>query len=199
MNESRFESLTAALEGRFNRPFKALPENLQRRVLQDLTLPYPWDKYTSEERRSAAAQWDYHNDPAMAPLRKAAWDYCQECDEWKSKATPTALDKVAQDSGLRAAQERFTAFEQKFNATDDGHIRVRQDRMSFEIEDAIRELGAKYTPAHVLRKLASYIGKSGSCIVGSNGNGVRWKDERDKPHDLDIDALKKRIYRRKAR
>jgi hypothetical protein len=57
-----FNSLTTALEGWFEKPLADLPDEQQQRI-RDAFFPMPWDRLNENQRRSAADQIDYWNDP----------------------------------------------------------------------------------------------------------------------------------------
>jgi hypothetical protein len=192
-NAAGFESLTAALEGQFNKPLRKLPKKLRGRVKHDFFLSRPWDEYTGDQRRSAAAQWDDQNDPAMETLRKGAWDLAIECGEWEATETPTALDKAARDAGLRDARERFAALEAQVS-----HARgqTRHDPMRHDIDAAIAELGRGCTALQIMLKLKSWAGKQGHCIMATIPNGVTWKNSRGTSSTLTLKALGQRLARR---
>jgi len=66
---AKFESLATALAPYFGKPIDQMPEDLRRRIIQDLVIP-PWDTLTEDQRRSAAMQWDMHFDPALKDERR---------------------------------------------------------------------------------------------------------------------------------
>jgi hypothetical protein len=191
-NAAAFESLTAALEGQFNTPFAKLPEQLRERVKNDFFLSQPWDEYTGEQRRRAAAQWDWQNDPAMEPVRRGAWDCAVECGEWESTAIPTALDKVARDAGLHMARERFAALEER---SSQARGQTRHDSMRRDIDTAMAELGSDCTPREIMFKLKSWAGKEGHCITTTTRSGVTWKKTCGALQTLTLKALKQRLTR----
>jgi hypothetical protein len=194
-NGADFESLTAALDGHFDKPFVKLPQKLRERVERDFFLSRPWDEYTGDQRRRAAAQWDYQNDPATETLRRGAWDCAIECGEWEATAIPTALDKVARDTGLRMERERFAALEERLSQA---RGQTRHDPMRRDIEAAIAELGRDFTPRKVMSRLKSWAGKEGHCITTLTPTGVTWKNSGGTPQTLTLKALGQRLTRRRA-
>lgn len=210
-----FESLTAALGGWFDQPLADLPDAQRRRVEQDFR-PMGWDTLTPDQRRSVAAQWDYQHDPATEEEREQFWKLWCEYDEvkrkvagWESVATPTALDMATKDDRLGEARGRFNTLEKQLKRMPSDHVpdnesasvakasrRSRNDIMSAEIEQAIRELGNDWTPYQVMHKLRSYAGKGGSCITEAGLKFVVWCNASQEPMKLNMQALRKRLERR---
>ena len=107
-----FESLTLALEAWFERPSKALPDELRHRMEQDFVVP--WDDLEPAQRRCVALQWDYHNDPATQEERKRWWDIFQKMDaikqqiaEWEVAAAPTAGDLALREARLMELRQEL--------------------------------------------------------------------------------------------
>jgi hypothetical protein len=102
-----FASLTAALDGWFDKPLSELPGAIQERVREDF-FPMPWDELSAEQRKSVARQWDYHNDPATESVRQYWWDFFSKNDElkkqieqWSSVAAPTAGELAEKERRLK--------------------------------------------------------------------------------------------------
>jgi len=68
-----FNSLQTVLVDWFDTPLKDLPRELRQRIQNDL-FPLPWDSLSSEQRRSAASQWDQLNDPVLAEGKEYWWN-----------------------------------------------------------------------------------------------------------------------------
>jgi hypothetical protein len=74
----------------------------------------------------------------------------------------------------------------------------RCDLLSIEIDAAIEELGGHPTPKAIMKKLQGYAGSPGSCIIKVLSGGVRWRTNSGVQKNLDIEALQKRLKRRKT-
>ncbi|HWQ39356.1 MAG TPA: hypothetical protein VNM24_12240 [Burkholderiales bacterium] len=103
---SGFNSLTAALEGWFDKLLRDFPKDLQKRIERDF-FPMPWDNLSPAQRRSVAQRWDYQSDPATEQDRQFWCDLFVRKDaiekqiaEWKAVATPTASDLAQPEAGL---------------------------------------------------------------------------------------------------
>jgi hypothetical protein len=107
-----FESLTLALEGWFDRPSDALPDQLRRRMEQDFVVP--WDYLAPAQRRSVAIRWDYNNDPATQADRKFWCDFYQRIDaikqqlaEWEVAPVLTASDLALKEARLKELRQEL--------------------------------------------------------------------------------------------
>ncbi len=202
MSSEAFQPLTESLAGHFEKPLSELPYELRVRVEQEF-LPQPWDQLTAAQRVGVVGQLDYQNDPHFGPLREGAWEYWRKRDEWEATATPTALDKVAQKDELRAVEEKYSELEGRYRyranecATEQRSGRTRVDGMCEEIANAIRDLGPECTSQQVMRRLKGFAGMPGSCIKASKDAGVTWTGEHGQELELNMDALRKRLRRRK--
>lgn len=114
---SSFDSLTVACEGWFDKPLCDLPAPLRQRIGEDFS-PMPWDRLTTEGRRSVAQQIDYYADPALEPLRQFWWEWAErkhsiltQITEWEAVATPTALDLAQKETRLAELQQELTVIE----------------------------------------------------------------------------------------
>lgn len=112
-----FESLTAALEGWFDKPKDGLPDKQRHRVEVDF-FPMPWDDLSPERRRSVAAQWDYQHDPAMESDRQYWWDFYirmsvieTQIAQWEAVATPTAGDLTLKETRLAECRQELARME----------------------------------------------------------------------------------------
>ncbi len=63
-----FESLTAELDGWFDKPLAELPNPQRNRVETDLPTGL-WDHLSADQRRRWATDWDYQHDPATGDER----------------------------------------------------------------------------------------------------------------------------------
>lgn len=102
-----FESLTAALDGWFDKPLSELPEALQERVREDF-FPMPWADLSAEQRKSVARQCDYQNHPATETDRQLWWDFAikedeleKQIEQWESVAAPTARELAEKERRLK--------------------------------------------------------------------------------------------------
>jgi hypothetical protein len=100
-----FECLTLVLERYFDKPLEELPDVLRKRVEQAFMVS--WERLSEKQRRYAAQEWDYKNDPAMAADRQFWWDFWLRKDEidhqiaqWEAAATPTASDMAVKEERL---------------------------------------------------------------------------------------------------
>jgi len=116
---SSFDSLTAALEGGFDKPLRDLPKDMQKRIEQDF-FPMPWDDLSPDQRRSVAQQWDYRHDPATEQDRQFWWGFFLRKDaiekqiaEWEAVATPTASDLAQQEARLSELRKKLARMEEQ--------------------------------------------------------------------------------------
>lgn len=152
-----FNSLTTALEGWFDKPLADLPDEQQQRI-RDAFFPMPWDRLNENQRRSAADQIDYWNDPATEDKREQRWQLLCKLDvleremaEWKAVATPTSLDKATRDDRLKALRGEFEAIKAEYWGTGDAPARA-------EASDGIpRVRPRRSTPATEVAALVSSI------------------------------------------
>lgn len=114
---SSFDSLTLACEGWFDKPLCDLPDALRQRIEEDF-LPMPWDRLTAAGRRDVTQQIDYHDDPAMEPVRQFWWGWAErkhsimtQITEWEAVATPTALDLAQKEARLEELRQELAGIE----------------------------------------------------------------------------------------
>ena len=117
MNEYR--SLTAALEGWFDKPLRDLPVDLQTRIAEDF-FPMPWHQLSPDQRRSVALQWDAQNDPALEDERQFWWEFFNRRSElaarlatWKETAAPTASDLALREERIAALERELAEMDQQ--------------------------------------------------------------------------------------
>lgn len=115
----RFESLTLALEGHFEKLLADLPRTLRTRVTKEF-FPLPWDQLTPEQRRSGTLQWDYQRDPATEDEREFWWNfYVREDDlkkqiaHWADVQTPSASDLALKEVRLTELRRQLAHMEQQ--------------------------------------------------------------------------------------
>lgn len=115
--DQEFESLTLALEGRFDNNLDDLPEAVRQRVEREFFMKR-WDSLSADQRRSVALDWDYRHDPATAQERQYWWNFFTRLDElqaqmeqWQSAETPTASDIALKESRLKALQQEIDRME----------------------------------------------------------------------------------------
>lgn len=109
----RFDSVTIALEGWFDRPLAELPAALRQRVEREMS-PIPWDHMAAVQRRTVALQLDYQHDPATEQGRKFWWDFFQRMDglkkqiaQWDATATPTASELALKEARLKELRQEL--------------------------------------------------------------------------------------------
>lgn len=93
-----FASLTATLDGWFDKPLSELPVALQKRVREDF-FSIPWDKLSFKQRQSVARQWDYQNDPTTETDRHW-WDFFIKKGALKSRSSSGNLLPRPQQGSL---------------------------------------------------------------------------------------------------
>jgi hypothetical protein len=121
-----FESLTIALEGWFDKPLSELPETLRKRVDVEFP-PVPWDDLSVEQRRGAALDFDYGNDPATTQARQFGWDFFvrqddlkRQLEHWTRVDAPTASDLALKETRLADLHQKLARMElQKRQARGD--------------------------------------------------------------------------------
>jgi hypothetical protein len=116
--QASFESLSAALEGWFEKPLAELPGPLRSRV--DAEYPLSWDLLTSDQRQGFAGQWDAQHDPALESERKYWWDFYlrkgeieKQIEKWSAVETPTAIDLAQKETRLAELKRELAGMEQK--------------------------------------------------------------------------------------
>ncbi len=113
-----FSSLTSILADWFDLPRRDLPSAVRQRVEEDL-FPLPWDALTANQRRSAALQWDYQNDPATEAERQAGWNLFVskweielQIKQWEFVGAPTATDLAMKEERLRELKRELAGIEE---------------------------------------------------------------------------------------
>jgi hypothetical protein len=113
----KFESLTLALDGWFNTDRLELPDALRKRVEFEF-FPAPWDNLSSSQRRSAALQLDYQNDPTTELDRRKWSDFLgrkyeleKQILHWETIACHTASEWVQKESRLKELRQEFSRME----------------------------------------------------------------------------------------
>lgn len=78
----------------------------------------PWDKLSTADRRSAALQRDYQEDPATEQERRFLWDSGERTQsikthiaEWNTIATPTASDLALKEIRLAELRHKLSSIE----------------------------------------------------------------------------------------
>jgi len=112
-----FESLTLALDDWFDKNLDDLPEAIRQLIERDL-FPLPWDGLSADQRRCAALQWDYQNDPATEEERQYWSNFFadrrekqKKMEQWQYVATPTARDMALKESHLKGLQQEIDRME----------------------------------------------------------------------------------------
>ncbi len=126
VNSEEFKSLTLVLDGWFDKKLDDLQIDLRECVEREF-FPNLWDVLSADQRRSAALQLDYQNDPATKQDRQYWWNFFvrlheleTKIDEWESAETPTASDIVLKESRLKELQQELDRMElQKRQARGD--------------------------------------------------------------------------------
>jgi hypothetical protein len=152
--QASFESLSAALEGWFDKPVSELPDPLRNRV--DAEYPVAWDLLAADQRQGFAEQWDAQHDPALESERKYWWDFYllkgeieQQIEKWSEVETPTATDLAQKETRLAELKRELAGMEQKERQTQRG----RPDRQQ---PDALHLVGRpNYIAIPIARKLLS--------------------------------------------
>ncbi|MBU1191862.1 MAG: hypothetical protein KKA36_02385 [Gammaproteobacteria bacterium] len=118
---STFNSLTLALEGLFASQLDDLPVPLRQRVEQDL-FPLPWNELSANQRRVAAFQWDYQNDPDTEQDRERWFDFEEQklelkrqIGKWEAAASPTTSDLAMKETKLKELRESLARMEHDQN------------------------------------------------------------------------------------
>jgi len=99
---ARDKMLVYEFEGWFDKKIKDLP-NTKKELLKnkDPILFALWDKRSPEDRKKAAIDTDYQNDPATKKERERISELITEREEWEQVDTPTALDKAKRGGGTQ--------------------------------------------------------------------------------------------------
>lgn len=127
---SRFDSLTLALDGRFDCQLSNLSDVLRERIGREFCA-MPWDELSADQRRSVALQIDYQDDPATEHERRYWWDF------YEHRGTRVA--------GIAESEAK--------PASTAGEVAQREDRLAklradLEcLEQTARPQGARYEPA----------------------------------------------------
>lgn len=144
---NNFVSLAKALEGYFDKPLNELPNGLRERVLK--SFPMPWDKLSSDQRRSQVSEWDYLHDPAVdqnilhlqqryrvsendqedeleqqesRELIERKYALEKRLSKWEKVSTQTASDLALQENQLDKLTPELDAVNKKlFHARGDYH------------------------------------------------------------------------------
>lgn len=69
-----------------------------------------WNERSPEERKQAAIDTDYQNDPATEKERERIFELITEREEWEQVETPTALDKAKQEEKLKEIRAELESF-----------------------------------------------------------------------------------------
>lgn len=186
-----FESLTADLDGWFDKPMDSLPDKQRYRVEKDFSL-VPWDMLSPDQRRSVATQWDYQRDPAMENDRQYWWDlYINTQDiksqiaEWESIATPTATDLEKKEKRLAELRQKLAEMERQGQKSANrgtkhpGHLNhdlKMQERANEIADEIIRSTGKSPTKNAVAKKLALELGETIETV--ERRIRVKWKTKR---------------------
>ena len=146
------------------------------------------------------ALWVCEDDYRDACVRLGDTSYHWPAYPWLTAEDELVLRSVAGTAGhnltdLLPFEKRPGRQETPRGAKSVGR-RSRTDSMRNEIENAIRELGDKWTSDQVMDKLKTYAGKKGSCITEAHENFVLWRSTKGDPCKLTMNALRKRISRR---
>src|SRR5206468_6225682 len=101
-----FESLAAALEPWFEKPFSKLPAKLRRIVGRRFLIS--WKKLSPARRRDVAMQIDYHRDPANKDAQNFWIDLVFRRSEWELKRSEMKNTRAAGPINL-AARDSYLA------------------------------------------------------------------------------------------
>lgn len=171
---SSFVSLTLALEDWFDKPLCALPKALRQSVIKEFCL-MPWDKLSTADRRSAALQRDYQEDPATEQERRFLWDLGERTQsikthiaEWNTIATPTASDLALKETRLSELRHKLSCIE-----AEDLDSTVRSE----EVPSGANQIPAIIAPCGIflsMKKLdaseltISFVGDHSESGLGAN-------------------------------
>ncbi|NLZ17219.1 MAG: hypothetical protein GX087_05745 [Desulfobulbaceae bacterium] len=115
--DEKFESLTLALEGLFDKEWEELPEALQQRVKVDF-FPLTWGMLAPDQRHELALQRDYQNDPATRPEREYWYNHFarirelkEELAKWEAIDTPTATDLAKKETRCKELRQKIERLE----------------------------------------------------------------------------------------
>lgn len=118
-SKKQFESLTLALDGRFEMKLDELPVALRQRVEKEC-FPMPWDSLSADQRHCLTLQVDYKHDPATAQDRQFWWDLYIRKDaiekqivQWEAVATPTASDMALKETRLKELRQELAHMERE--------------------------------------------------------------------------------------
>ena len=88
--DAGFQSLEKALEGWFDRPLDELPDDKRQRIDKEF-FSMPWNLLDGEQRRSAAAQLDYQNDPVTYREQERAFNLWCDVDDVETQIREVEL------------------------------------------------------------------------------------------------------------
>ena len=217
----RFVSLATAADGWFDRPLTELPSELRDRVEREFA-PRRWDLMKPIERESLAKSWDYENDPARKEKERVSglalsneYHHLQhQIAVWEGKRDEDqdASAQKVKDDQLRNLRERFAGVEAQYKRLRgdfaSGDVRAkpkspqpctRSDALDGEIQNILHTLGPAATPYQVMQALGRVAGREGSSILSSDGNAVVWHSADGEPNKTTIEALRKRLGRKKLK
>jgi hypothetical protein len=134
---SAFEALTLAFEDWFDTPLCDLPAPLRQRVEQEF-FPMPWDKLSTNQRRSVSLQLDYQLDPATQQGQKFWWDFFERVDElkkevaeWETVAAPTAAELALKEARLTELKQKLSHMDARmWQARGDHYPEIRPNQSS---------------------------------------------------------------------
>lgn len=126
---SAFDSMARALEGYLNRSLDELPEDMRQCVARDSILSVLWDDLTPEQRRYAAEQWDYQNNPANDEDRVHWFDYYWSLNvnlkekraklaEWEQVGAPNAVDLKEKEGRIEGLKREICQLEQQYKGVE---------------------------------------------------------------------------------
>jgi hypothetical protein len=109
---TEFVSLTASLEGWFDKPLRDLPKGLRERV-EEAFWPNLWDVVSAEQRQYRALQWDYDHDPATLDERQRVWDLVVKKHETESKIRELELMAVTTPLEIESKTRQIVNLQQQ--------------------------------------------------------------------------------------
>jgi hypothetical protein len=211
--------LAHVLYGMFDTGFDDLPEDVRQEVARRFH-PFHWDDLTPGQRRTLAAAAGGEV-PRREDEFRRHWklyaeraELLRQASEWWQVATPTAADKATQEDRVAALRRRIKEIDDVIAgivptsgaapATAPTEARAgkvlawqreRSDAITFDIEAAVAELGAKASPSQVMAYLKGLVGKPGASIIEVAPDGVIWARDSGTHDKLTQRALADRLYR----
>ncbi len=179
--QAEFVLLTSELKGWFDRPFADLPVELKERVKRDIFVA-PWDDLAVSQRRNAAAQADYFNDPSN-DAEQNAWfvlfgrkaEIERAIRDLTNMKPANPMELAEKERNLLAKNAELAVMNRQIHSDE-----VRRQRYAVPGEDLAtkKPKPTRYLPyTRVARTLAERLGATPEEIaawvfMGSDANGL---------------------------